>query len=124
MAWDDIRSSPALPALVGGLAGALGGAALMFIASRLRGPKERLPAAYDADGNPMNIVYLPAPPSPRILGFTPGDLIALATVGFSLFRQAQDWMREREQGESAAPISNVSALPPSPAEKRKASTQK
>lgn len=38
----------------------------------------------------MNVVYLPAPSSPRVLGFTPGDLITLATIGISLIRQVQD----------------------------------
>lgn len=90
MAWDDLRTSPAFPAVVGGLAGAVGGIALMLVMGRLRGPKETLPAAYDAEGNPMNVVYLPPPRSPRLLGFTPGDILTLATIGLSLVRQVQD----------------------------------
>jgi hypothetical protein len=119
MAWDDIRTSPAFPAIVGGLAGALGGLALMLISSRFRGPKQTLPAAYDADGRPMNIVYLPAPQQFRILGFTPGELITLATIGLSLYRQAQDWIRENELKQAALELPDGTLLPPSPA----ASTQ-
>ena len=46
MEWDDLRTSPAFPAIVGGLAGALlGGAALMFVFSRLSpSPNKTLPA--------------------------------------------------------------------------------
>lgn len=90
MAWDDLRTSKAFPAIVGGAAGAAIGLALLFIGSRARAPKKTLPAAYDSSGNPMNIVYLPAPQSFKILGFTPGDLITLATIGLALVRQVQD----------------------------------
>lgn len=114
MAWDDLRTSPAFPAIVGGLAGALGGVALMFVLNRFNKPKEKLPAAYDAQGNPMNVVYLPPPAQFRILGFTVGDLITLATVGFSLARQVQEMARQ-QQLEQNAPLSNSTLLPPSPA---------
>lgn len=90
VAWQELRASKAFPAIVGGAAGAAIGLALLFIGSRRRAPKKTLPAAYDAGGNPMNIVYLPAPQSPRVMGFTPGDLITLATIGISLIRQVQD----------------------------------
>src|SRR6187401_1379983 len=90
MAWDDLRSSKAFPAIVGGAAGAAIGLALLFIGSRARAPKKSLPAAYDGNGNPMNIVYLPAPQGTRIMGFTPTDLVTLATIGISLIRQIQD----------------------------------
>jgi len=119
MAWDDLRTSPAFPAIVGGLAGALGGAALMFIFSRLSRPKQTLPAAYDANGNPMNVVYLPAPSAFRILGFTPGDLVALATVGLSLYRQFQELQQaqaeQNQNGNLNQPLPQGSTLPPSPA---------
>jgi len=124
MDWDDLRTSPAFPAIVGGLAGALGGAALMLIVGRLRGPKQTLPAAYDANGNPMNVVYLPAPKSFSILGFTPGDLITLATIGVGLVRQAQEIVRAREIHQETAAIQQETVamqqgapLPPSPADK-------
>lgn len=90
MAWDDLRTSRAFPAIVGGAAGAAIGLALLFIGSRVRAPKQKLPAAYDANGSPVNVVYLPAEKSTRIMGFTPTDLITLATVGISLIRQIQD----------------------------------
>lgn len=115
MAWDDVRTSPAFPAIVGGLAGALGGVALLFIVSRLRAPKKTLPAAYDTDGNPMNVVYLPAPAQPRILGFTLGDLVTLGTVGFSMFRQIQDMVRQ-QQAASMTEFSDQTTLPASAAE--------
>lgn len=114
MAWDDLRTSPAFPALVGGVAGIVGGLALMFIASRVRRRKETLPAAYDAQGNPMNIVYLPSPQQFRILGFTVGDLITLTTVGFSLFRQARELMRENELKQALEEMPAPSQLPPPP----------
>ncbi|MBI4674450.1 MAG: hypothetical protein HY741_22630 [Chloroflexi bacterium] len=121
LAWDDLRTSPAFPAIVGGLAGALGGAALMFVLSRLTKPKETLPAAYDANGNPMNVVYLPAPQQPRILGFTVGDLMTLGSIGIGLYRQVQNMRRienlEKEtqmlESEMASPAAPT--LSPSPA---------
>ena len=123
MAWDDLRTSPAFPAIVGGIAGAVGGIALMFLFSRLNKPKESLPAAYDSNGNPMNIVYLPAPKQPRLLGFTMGDLMALATLGIGLYRQIQSMQRidsleaeskqEGPRGAAPAPI----VLPQTPAAK-------
>jgi hypothetical protein len=112
LAWDDLRTSPAFPAIIGGLAGALGGLVLVVISNRLRAPKQALPAAYDANGNPMNVVYLPSPQTFRILGFTPGDLIALATVGVSLYRQAQAWKQENELKQAALELSDEAALPP------------
>lgn len=87
MAWDDLRTSPAFPAIVGGLAGAIGGIALMFLFSRLTNAKKNSPAAYDADGNPMNIVYLPPPEQFRVLGFTVGDLMTFGGLGIGLYRQ-------------------------------------
>jgi hypothetical protein len=119
MAWDDLRTSPAFPAIVGGLAGALGGVALMIVWNRFSKPKEKLPAAYDANGNPMNIVYLPPPSQFRILGFTIGDLITLATIGFSMARQVQDMMRENEAEPKALSAQNPAVLPPSPADLNK-----
>lgn len=115
MAWDDLRTSPAFPALVGGLAGALGGVALIFIVSRLRAPKKTLPAAYDTNGKPMNVVYLPAPAQPRILGFTLGDLVTLGTVGFSMFRQIQEMVRQ-PQSASMTEFADPAALPASAVE--------
>jgi hypothetical protein len=122
MAWDDLRTSPAFPAIVGGLAGAIGGLTLMFLFSRLSKPKQKLPAAYDADGNPMNVVYLPAPPQFRILGYTFGDLVTLATAGFSLYRQIQTMARENER-KAAAPLPASSMLPPAPTEMMKTSSK-
>jgi hypothetical protein len=90
LAWDDIRTSRAFPAIVGGLAGAGISVAVWLIASQLNKPKKNSPAAYDADGNPMNVVYLPTPQQFRILGFTIGDLLTLGTVGLALVRQIQD----------------------------------
>ncbi len=101
MAWDDIRTSPAFPAIIGGLAGAGISVAAMLIASQLNRPKKNLPAAYDMDGNPMNIVYLPAPQQFRILGFTIGDLITLGTIGLSLYRQVQDMQTMKKLDEEA-----------------------
>lgn len=115
MAWDDLRTSPAFPAIVGGLAGALGGAALMLIVSQLRGPKANSPAAFDAEGNPMNVVYLPPPKAFNILGFTPGDLMTLATVGASLFQQVQALRQTKGEEETMTRLSDGSMLPPSPA---------
>lgn len=112
MAWDDLRTSKAFPAIVGGLAGAGIGVALLFVASRMRAPKKTLPAAYDADGNPMNIVYLPAPAQPRIFGFSLGDLIALGTTGFALFRQVQDMRHEQDMKADAAGPPDLNTLPP------------
>ncbi len=89
MAWDDLRTSPAFPAIVGGIAGALGGAALMVLLGG-RKSKEKLPLAYDESGNQVKVVYLPQQASPRIAGFTPTDLVTLATIGISLVRQIQD----------------------------------
>lgn len=87
LAWDDLRTSPAFLAIVGGLAGAVGGIALMFIFSRLNQPKENEPQAFDANGNPMNVVYLPSPRQFRILGFTIGDLMTIGSLGVGLYRQ-------------------------------------
>ncbi len=123
MAWDDLRTSPAFPAIVGGIAGAVGGIALMFLFSRLNKPKETLPAAYDTYGNPMNVVYLPAPKQPRLLGFTIGDLMTLATVGIGLYRQFQSMQRidELEQANKTdaplMPAPGVVLPPPTPAAK-------
>jgi len=119
-AWDDLRTSKAFPAIVGGLAGATIGLALLFIGSRMRAPKKSLPAAYDANGEPMNIVYLPAPSQPRILGFTVGDLIALGTAGLTIFRQMQDVV----QGQKTDTVPDSVYVPPSPAEMPKASHKK
>jgi hypothetical protein len=120
-AWEDLRASKAFPAIVGGLAGASIGLALLFIGSRMRAPKKSLPAAYDANGEPMNIVYLPAPSQPRILGFTVGDLIALGTAGLTIFRQMQDVVQGQKAGTDGA---DASYLPPSPADMPKASHKK
>lgn len=87
--WDELRSSRIFPAIVGGLAGAAIGVAVMFVANRRSQPGKKLPAAYDAEGNPMNVVYLPAPKQPQILGFTLGDLFALGMTGLTMFRQMQ-----------------------------------
>lgn len=121
LAWDDLRTSPAFPAIIGGLAGAVGGIALMFIFSRLNQPKENEPQAYDANGNPMNVVYLPSPRQFRILGFTIGDLMTIGSLGVGLYRQYLNMQRidalEREEKELkkqtanlVAPL-NVSAAP-------------
>lgn len=90
MAWDDLRASPAFPAIVGGLAGAVGGAALMVLFGRRRAPKEKLPLAYDEQGNQVKVVYLPQASAKRLMGFTPTDIVTLATIGISLVRQIQD----------------------------------
>lgn len=124
MAWDDLRTSRAFPAIVGGLAGAGIGVALLFIFSRSRSPKKRLPAAYDAQGNAMNIVYLPAPSQPRILGFTIGDLITLGTTGFAIVRQAQEMMRAQEAKQAGVESTDGAALPPVSRDKPKASHKK
>ena len=118
LAWDDLRTSPAFPAIIGGLAGALGGAALMLVVSQLRGPKANpnSPAAYDAAGNPMNVVYLPPPKSFSILGFSMGDLITLATVGSSLFQQVQALRQTNQVEDSPTRLADGSKLPPSPAD--------
>lgn len=89
MAWDDLRTSPAFPAIVGGVAGALGGVALMVLFGR-RKTKEKLPLAYDENGSRVKVVYLPQSSAPRLWGFTPTDLITLATLGISFVRQIQD----------------------------------
>jgi hypothetical protein len=124
MAWDDLRTSKAFPVIVGGLAGAGIGVALLFIASRLRAPKKALPAAYDANGNPMNVVYLPAPAQPRILGFTVGDLITLGTTGFALFRQVQSLRQEQALKQEAAQLPELSTLPPAAEGEAKVSHKK
>lgn len=117
MAWDDLRTSPAFPALIGGVVGALGGVALMLVVRQLTKPKQTLPAAYDTEGNPMNVVYLPAPQQFRILGFTVGDLLTLGTVGLTLYRQVNDMIRESNAEQAAAlTLPDGSLLPPSPAE--------
>lgn len=114
MAWDDIRTSPAFPAIIGGAAGALGGIALILIVSQLRKPKKSLPAAYDASGNPMNVVYLPTPNQFRILGFTIGDLIALGTIGLTLFRQIREIAQQNELEQSTTEMPPSPTLPPPP----------
>lgn len=124
MAWDDLRTSPAFPAIIGGLAGAIGGVALMFVVTKLTQPKKALPAAYDANGNPMNIVYLPPPEQFRILGFTIGDLITLGTIGVSLFRQVQEMARENEANQSTRDVPGAAALPPPPPDAAKAAPKK
>jgi len=124
MDWDDIRTSPAFPAIIGGVAGAVGGVALMFVLQRLTKPKQTLPAAYDTEGNPMNVVYLPSPQQFRILGFTLGDLITLATVGLTLYRQVNEMIRESNAEQAAAlTLPDGSTLPPSPAELPKPTTK-
>lgn len=124
MAWDDLRTSKAFPAIVGGLAGASVGVALMFIASRMRAPKKTLPAAYDANGNPMNIVYLPAPSQPRILGFTLGDLVTLGTVGLTMFRQMQEMVNAQQAKQEPMSLPNDSMVSPSSSESKKTSHKK
>jgi hypothetical protein len=109
MAWDDLRTSPAFPAIVGGVAGALGGVALMFVLTRLTQPKQALPAAYDADGNPVRVVYLPANNDVRILGFTPGDLITLVTLGASLYSQVRAWATAQDAKETVEETKEVAA---------------
>lgn len=114
MAWDDLRTSPAFPAIVGGLAGAVGGVALMFVLSRMFAKKERLPAAYDTEGNPMNVVYLPPPEQFRILGFTIADILTLGSMGIALYRQVQNIRRiealeAQEQESNAQPVMLTSA---------------
>lgn len=91
VAWDDIRTSPAFPAIVGGLAGALGGIALMVLFGRGAKRKEKLPLAFDEGGSPVKVVYLPEQRATKIMGFSPTDLITLATIGISLVRQIQDF---------------------------------
>jgi hypothetical protein len=78
------------------VAGALGGAALVFLLGRGRKPKSKLPAAFDETGNPMKVVYLPAEKPFNILGFAPGDLLTLGMIGTTLVRQLQDLRREQE----------------------------
>lgn len=95
MAWDDLRTSPAFPAIVGGVAGALGGVALMVLFGR-RKTKEKLPLAYDENGSQVKVVYLPQSSAPRLWGFTPTDLITLATLGISFVRQIQDMGKIQE----------------------------
>lgn len=129
MAWDDLRTSPAFPAIVGGLAGAVGSVALMIIFSRMNKPKENLPAAYDANGNPMNIVYLPSPQQFRILGFTIGDLMTLGSLGFGLYRQYANMRRidalEHEEQELKAQTAKlVAPLNSPPVEAPKSAVKK
>lgn len=117
MAWDDIRTSQAFPAIVGALAGAAIGVGMMFIANRLSQPKRSSPAAYDANGNPMNVVYLPTPNQFRILGFTVGDLLTLATVGVSLARQMQEIAKTQKLDQQARELQEQPQLlmpPPVP----------
>lgn len=118
MDWDDLRRSPAFPAIVGGLAGALVGGAMMLLMGRRRTPKKTLPAAYDERGNPMKIVYLPPPKSPSLLGFTPGDLLTLGTIGMTLLRQIQDSRRIDEAQVNAEQAKSIARdeIPPSPSE--------
>lgn len=131
MEWDDLRTSPAFPAIVGGLAGAVGGVALMFVLSRLvGGKKERLPAAYDTEGNPMNIVYLPPPDQLRIFGFTIADLLTLGSIGVALYRQVQSFQRiekleQVEQPLQQQPITLTAApTAPPPTELAKSASKK
>jgi hypothetical protein len=124
MAWDDLRTSPAFPAIVGGLAGALGGAVLILIASQMRGTKKNEPAAYDSEGNPMNVVYLPPPKSFNLLGFAVGDLITLATIGAGLFQQIQAMRQTNQAQDMMAAVSDGSMLPPSPADLPKSKKKK
>lgn len=123
-AWDELRSSRAFPAIVGGLAGAAISVAVMFVANRMSQPKKTLPAAYDTEGNPMNVVYLPAPPQPRILGFTLGDLFTLGMTGLTMFRQVQGLRAGNETDASQEQPPSSFPLPPSPGDKPKASHRK
>ncbi len=120
MAWDDLRTSPAFPAIIGGLAGAIGGIALTFIFSRLNQPKMNEPQAYDANGNPISVVYLPSPQQFRILGFTIGDLMTIGSLGFGMYRQYHNMRRidalerqDQEFQEQTAKL--VAPLNPTPA---------
>lgn len=96
VAWDDLRTSPSFPAIVGGVAGAVGGMALMVIVNRLGKPKQKYPVAYDESGNQVKVVYLPQPRGTTIAGFAPTDLITLATIGISLVRQVQDMLKIKD----------------------------
>lgn len=119
MAWDDLRTSRAFPAIVGGLAGAGIGIAIMVIASRLTKPKQSLPVAYDGSGNPINVVYLPAQNQFRILGFTIGDIVTLGTIGVTMVRQIQEIQREqalKHAAEADLTTAAAAALPPPPIE--------
>lgn len=117
MAWDDLRTSRAFPAIVGGLAGAAIGVAIMIIANRLAKPKKSLPLAYDGSGNPVNVVYLPAQNQFRILGFTVGDIVTLATVGVTMARQIREMQREQAaQSALEEERAVASTLPPPPVE--------
>ncbi|MDL1895215.1 hypothetical protein FBQ82_03010 [Anaerolineae bacterium CFX7] len=120
LAWDDLRTSPAFPAMIGGLAGAVGGIALMFIFSRLKRPKMNEPQAYDANGNPISVVYLPSPQEFRILGFTIGDLMTVGSLAFGMYRQYHNMRRidalERQDQEIREQTANlVAPLNPTPA---------
>lgn len=118
MDWDDLRRSPAFPAIVGGLAGALVGGAMMLVMRRRSAPKKTLPAAYDERGNPMKVVYLPPPKSPTLLGFTPGDVLTLGTIGLTLLRQIQDSRRIDDAQVTAEQAKSIAKdeIPPSPSE--------
>jgi hypothetical protein len=96
IAWDDLRTSPSFPEIVGGVAGAVGGVSLMFIFSRLGKRKEKYPVAYDEIGNQVKVVYLPQSRGTTIAGFAPTDLITLATIGISLVRQIQDMIKIKD----------------------------
>lgn len=119
LAWDDLRTSPAFPAIVGGLAGAVGSIALFIIFSRLNQSKKNEPQAYDANGNPISVVYLPSPQQFRILGFTLGDLMTIGSLGIGLYRQYHNMRRidalERQEQELRAQTEKlVAPLNPSP----------
>src|SRR3990170_3882126 len=90
---DEFRSSRYFPAIVGAAAGGLAGVGMMLLVGRLRSRSQE-PNAYDEEGNPVNVVYVPKP-APAFFGFSPRELITLFTLGLSLLQQLRSMQEER-----------------------------
>ncbi|HEX7593434.1 MAG TPA: hypothetical protein VF429_04610 [Anaerolineae bacterium] len=79
----EIRKSEAYPALIGGVAGGIAGAMIAALIASRASPRRADPIASDAKESRG--------------GWALRDVVQLLTVGGTLLRQVQSWLKEQEQ---------------------------